>query len=43
MKIIDDHSYSSSLVDAGLKNVKRFDVETIAKQYIDSYYQLEKE
>src|SRR5260221_10622679 len=43
VKIIEDHSYSSSLVDAGLKNVNRFDVETIAKQYIDSYYQLEKE
>jgi glycosyltransferase involved in cell wall biosynthesis len=43
LKIIDDNSYSSSLVEAGLTNIKRFDIEAIAKQYLDLYYQLERE
>jgi glycosyltransferase involved in cell wall biosynthesis len=40
-KLIEDHDYYGMLVQEGLKNIKRFSLETIANQYEEVYKSLD--
>jgi glycosyltransferase involved in cell wall biosynthesis len=40
LKVIQDEAYRKQLIDAGLRNLFRFDIKTIAQQYIDCYQTL---
>lgn len=37
LKVIQDHEYRESIVNAGLNNARRFDAELIANQYLTLY------
>ncbi|HEY4062606.1 MAG TPA: glycosyltransferase family 1 protein [Puia sp.] len=37
LRVIGDSAYRQRLVDEGFRNVRRYDVETIARQYLDCY------
>ena len=39
-RIINDSSYREQLINAGFKNIKRFQVENIAKQYESLYCEI---
>ena len=40
LKLINDDNYRNQLIENGFKNVKRFDVKVIAKQYLELYEEL---
>jgi len=40
VKVIRDEGYRKQLVEGGLRNIQRFDIKTIAQQYIDCYQTL---
>jgi glycosyltransferase involved in cell wall biosynthesis len=42
LKVISDKNLRDELIEKGLRNVERFSVETIAKQYLKVYEELEK-
>jgi glycosyltransferase involved in cell wall biosynthesis len=37
LKLINDDNYRNQLIENGFKNVKRFDVKMITKQYLELY------
>jgi glycosyltransferase involved in cell wall biosynthesis len=40
LKVIRDEAYRKQLTEAGLQNIQRFDIKTIAQQYMDCYQTL---
>jgi len=42
LKVINDKAYREKLVEAGFRNVERFDTASIVRQYISCYEQLNK-
>ena len=40
VKMASDSNYRNDLINKGLKNVKRFQLDTIANQYINIYKEL---
>ena len=41
LRVIDDRAYREQLVVNGFENIKRFQVEHIAKQYADLYREIQ--
>lgn len=39
-KIIENESYRNELIEKGFKNVERFQLKNVTKQYIDLYQEL---
>ncbi len=40
LRIIEDRSYRNDLVDRGFKNVNRFQLKNVARQYYELYIEL---